>query len=272
MGLALRRCFRMVDLAFVAGAGLLCAATVKTLLAHPLQLPRVAQATEPLIRPTKAALDAAAVSRTTGLPLVPGPAATSEPASTALPVHLLGTSVSDVPELSLATIQDAARREAGVFAVGDWVQGARVVAIERLRVLVDNRGQPEVIDLEGSIVQERPGAGAPPLAAATARPREIERRALVDVASNPRVEMGKMSWAPAAPGSTAWKLARLAPDSLLAQVGLTEGDIVHNVNGTSLTDPTQAVEALARLEDATRVELQIERKGVPLRLIYHVRG
>src|SRR5207249_643681 len=69
---------------------------------------------------------------------------------------------------------------------------------------------------------------------------------------------------------TGFKLFSIVPDSLFAQVGLQNGDVIRRINGYELNSPEKALEIYQRLRDATRIELEIERGGEPLRLSYSI--
>lgn len=278
MSFAVRRFIPIADLAFVAGAAALCAAMVSTVLARPVRLPEL-PAVRLAIPTTKTALDAAAVSQVTGLPLqqsVPGP--TPAAASSSIAARILGTSVSSVPGFSLATVLDLQTQETLVVAVGDTLAGASVLEIERLRVTVDNHGRREVLDLEESVSGAPTPAAASPAASAIAPAGagkfEVDRQAVLAFAGNPGAEMTKMFWSPAVEGglTRGWRLQRLAPDSVLGKLGLVQGDVVRRINGFEVTDPGKLLEVLNRLKDATRIELEIDRNGAAQRLEYRVRG
>lgn len=55
------------------------------------------------------------------------------------------------------------------------------------------------------------------------------------------------------------------------KLGLRSGDAVTRINGLPLTTPEEGLEAYTRLRNATRIELEIERAGRPLRRTYWIR-
>ena len=61
---------------------------------------------------------------------------------------LLGTTAARVPEFSVASVEDVAQREILALRIGDRVAGARVVRIERRRVVIDNGGVRELLTLD----------------------------------------------------------------------------------------------------------------------------
>jgi general secretion pathway protein C len=61
------------------------------------------------------------------------------------------------------------------------------------------------------------------------------------------------------------------PGTLLAAIGLENGDQLKNINGFDLTNPERMLEAFARLRAAERLTMQVERKGSVVNLDYNVR-
>jgi general secretion pathway protein C len=70
--------------------------------------------------------------------------------------------------------------------------------------------------------------------------------------------------------SKGFKLFAMRPDSLYTRLGLKNGDILQRINGSSLDDPTRALDAYHQLRGASRIELEIERDGQVLRKAYTV--
>ena len=54
------------------------------------------------------------------------------------------------------------------------------------------------------------------------------------------------------------------------QLGLRQGDIVTEINGTALTNPTEGARIFSELGDAQSVTVTIERNGVPQSLTLDV--
>ncbi len=68
---------------------------------------------------------------------------------TKLKLRLHGTAASDPHEFSVAIIEDIDRRERITVSVNDTIaNGAKVVRIERRRVVIDNRGVQEAISMD----------------------------------------------------------------------------------------------------------------------------
>jgi general secretion pathway protein C len=67
------------------------------------------------------------------------------------------------------------------------------------------------------------------------------------------------------------RLTGIQPGALLNLIGLENGDQVQTVNGFDVTNPTTALEALARLQQAPHLTVVLSRAGAPMTLSYDVR-
>ncbi|MDC0746506.1 hypothetical protein [Polyangium mundeleinium] len=66
------------------------------------------------------------------------------------------------------------------------------------------------------------------------------------------------------------KLFGMRPSSVLATLGLQNGDLVLDLGGYALTGPDLALEAYAKLKGAKKVEMTIERRGATQKFVYRV--
>jgi glucose/arabinose dehydrogenase len=69
-------------------------------------------------------------------------------AESKLKLRLLGTTAVEPAELSVASIEDVSTRKVEALRVGDAISGARLVRVERHRVVLDNGGKLEQISLD----------------------------------------------------------------------------------------------------------------------------
>src|SRR5512133_3919371 len=105
--------------------------------------------------------------------------ATAAPVRTDLRLALVASVLSDQPRWSLATLLDLGTREANIYGVGDAVQGATLVGLQRVRedrdatgngfkvvAILCNAGTKEFVDFEeGAGGGEGPNVGVAPLPA-----------------------------------------------------------------------------------------------------------
>ncbi|HVK69322.1 MAG TPA: hypothetical protein VM694_32920 [Polyangium sp.] len=66
------------------------------------------------------------------------------------------------------------------------------------------------------------------------------------------------------------KVFGIRPSSVLATLGLQNGDVVIDLGGYKLTGPDLALEAYSKLRGAKKVEMAIERRGATQKFVYRV--
>ena len=96
-------------------------------------------------------------------------------------------------------------------------------------------------------------------------------RELVDaLLMNPYDELAKVRMVPT-PDMSGMKLERLASDSVLARVGVAQGDVISAINGVSITNVADASNALNSLMAGSRFDVTVMRGGKPVELRYQVK-
>ncbi len=251
---------------------------------------------------TKASLDLKAVAKLVGLkvpepePEVKAPTQplvdlNAAPVKSGLRVRLLGTLVSDsTPQWSIASIQDVVTLKSNTYMVEDLIQGAKVLEIERLRVIVLNNNRREYIDNTAG-----DGSGAPPPPVQVIKPINDAPPASVALGGSikqidennyeiPRAEIDKTlsnlndvaMQARIVPAfkdgqATGFKLFSIRPDSIYSKIGVQNGDVIRRINGYDLNSPEKALEIYSKLKEASRIDIEIERNGATQRKTYNVR-
>lgn len=66
------------------------------------------------------------------------------------------------------------------------------------------------------------------------------------------------------------KVTGIKPGSVLAQIGIENGDRLESVNGYEMSDPQRMLEAYARLRIADRLVLRVSRGGKPAEIRYTI--
>ncbi len=311
MELFFRKYFWVVNLAFLLAAAYLSARTVNVFVGAALA-PGADLAQGPATQTVsltaaiqKVSLAAEAVSKVTGIELPKPEEVVAEEAEPALPdldtqeavktglrVRLLGTMVANLPEWSLASIEDVAAKTATVYMVGDKIQNADIIEIELKRVIINNNGRKEYIDDEAGDGSTHVAAPAiPPVAvAANTRPPPSSgvgagiRETGQDTYEIPREEINKAlgnlndiaMQARIVPAfkdgvATGFKLFSIRPDSLYTKIGIQNGDIIRRINGFEINSPDKALEVYTKLKESNRIEIEVDRNGSAVRKTYNVR-
>ena len=112
--------------------------------------------------------------------------------------------------------------------------------------------------------QELDFSGLEPASGAV--PRELVDALLM----NPYDELAKVRMVPT-PDMSGMKLESLASDSVLARVGVAQGDVISAINGVSITNVADASNALNSLMAGSRFDVTVMRGGKPVELRYQVK-
>jgi general secretion pathway protein C len=307
MELYFRNYFWTVNLVFIALVALIIARTanlfVETKLAA-LPTGQSKQQARPKPAEATARLDMERLAKLTGLPIpvpevavrepeMPAVDMNAAPVKSGLRVKLLGTLLASQPEWSIASIQDVVQNVSTTYMVDDMIQGAKVLEIERKRVIILNNGRREYID-------DQPGSGdafvaAPPVVAspavAQAQPAapagkfgegirtlneneyEVPRAEIDRTLSNLNDVAMQARIVPAFKDGVAqgFKLFSIRPDSIYSKIGIQNGDVIKRINGYDLNSPEKALEIYGKLKEASRVDIEIERNGASMRKTYSIR-
>ncbi|WP_163996781.1 type II secretion system protein GspC [Pyxidicoccus caerfyrddinensis] len=302
MELFFRKYFWTVNLLFILLVALLAARTVNLFVESaiaPVPSGTATRAPTQARRPEAAlaSLDMNRLSRLTGIkipepevavrePETPQVDPNAPPVKSGLRVKLLGTLVAGNPDWSFASIQDMVTQRSQTYMVGNALQGATVQEIERERVIILNNGRREYID-------GQPGDGAfvppsPPVAVANTTPPPGNGSGIRATSDNeyevPRAEIDKTlnnlndvamqaRIVPAFKDGQAvgFKLFSIRPDSIYSKIGVQNGDVIRRINGFDLNSPEKALEVYSKMKDASRIEIEIERNGAPIKKSYNVR-
>jgi general secretion pathway protein C len=161
-----------------------------------------------------------------------------------------------------------------VVAAGENAFGGKVVSVSLQGVVVDFDGQLSTLRLAAAPVPTTP---APTAVAATGRPTEdpdtparkmvradVERRLgvemnriLTDTALTPVTEDGRM---------VGVAISRIAQGSLLTEAGLRVGDVITEINGTSIDGPATLMSLYPRLQSEKVINATVLRGGRPVSL------
>lgn len=179
---------------------------------------------------------------------------------------LKGTIASDVPEFSVAVIADGTE-EQKVYSIGDSVgSGATLHAVYAERVVLNENGA--LTNLRLPI--EFPAVAASPARRTTLTTRQRARNdnpnslqnvvaenltKLTDVIRpTPYLVNGEQAGYRVYPGRNRQQFAAL---------GLRPGDLIKDIDGQALTDPSQAMQIFQSLGTADQVTVTVERNGQP---------
>ena len=302
MELVLQRYSWALDaLAVVLGA-YLAARTVNTVVAgaiapQPSLVQQAGAAPQAAGQPQRVELDADKVAKLFDVPLPKPPPAGAQseaqqpqrpgwnPVPVRSPLHgtLIGTAMAEPARYSLCQIINPDANDTQVYGIGDKYQGARIYAIEKERVLIDHDGVNEYIDDSGAAT---PNLGVVPIPGVQPQAQQggegvkqlsenqyvVARSEINSALTNLSDLATKARIVPSFKNGVAngFKLFSIVPDSLYAKIGVQNGDVIRRINGYEMNSPDKALEIYQKLRDASRIEIEIERRGETLRKTYSI--
>ena len=204
---------------------------------------------------------------------------------TSLPIELLGTIYLGDPLISLATVRDKTYAEADIYRVGDAIYGnedATVALVERQKIVINNNGVKECIDLDKSKVDVAsdgfpvaPGEGFGEVAGGGT---EISiETAFVEGELGPGftkiVDSARLVPNPIDSGGlNGFKIFAIKGGTLFARVGLQNGDVITRVNDTSMTQAEEGFAMYKAFQEGGEVRIQLLRGGVtPQNIVVRVK-
>jgi general secretion pathway protein C len=187
----------------------------------------------------------------------------TEVPETRLSLQLRGVITNDVAEYAVAIIADNRGRDQ-IYRVGQQVPGgARLHAVQSEQVVLNRAGTLESLRLPRDFAATAGGQNARP--AGVIRPTQAPTSSVRDVISDnaaqiteiirvqPYMEGGSMRGYRVYPGRNRQQFTAL---------GLQPGDLVVEINGQPMNDPSRGMQIFAELGDADSVSITFEREGV----------
>lgn len=200
-----------------------------------------------------------------------------------LNVQLVGTIYLE-SGTSVATLQEQGYSESDIYKEGDLIVGndqATIVKIERNRVILNNNGIKECLELASS--GPKNAASGFPDVSASQPPPDMSNGTAPDPGSSGgggevtleekyvQDELGPgfgtiIQKARLVPNTTdnqmnGFKIFAIDQSSMLGKIGFQNGDIITQVNETSLKQPEQGFAVYQALQDEREVRFHILRRG-----------
>lgn len=207
---------------------------------------------------------------------------------TRLNLKLLGTVVGDVYENTYAIIEDGNTRKQDVYQLGDTVQEATIIEIDRHRVVLKNGDREEVLESfqEGKI--SKSSRSSPQQTSRRPRRRStqaesvrqvdqntwrVSREAVLEQIENINQFMTEVRVVPHFKNGKpdGFRIASIKPQSFLESLGLRTGDVLKGVNGLTINSPEEAFRAYQQIQTQSTITLDIERNNSLQTFTFEVR-
>jgi general secretion pathway protein C len=220
---------------------------------------------------------------------------------TELPLKLWGTIASDNPALAWASIEEVGANASAAFRVGDQIQTATVVGIERRRVVLLENGNRRALSLDDDTdlsagpaprtvssstpSRERPSRRTSSSAAARKSMRdrtrqlaedrvEVEQPDNVVVQNNPAALYSQARILPRVDenGQVAGlEISAIQAGSLFEQAGIQDGEVITEIDGVPVSNMGKSAQIMSALTDQGEVNLTLESPdGTPRSLPFGV--
>jgi len=196
--------------------------------------------------------------------------------ATRLQLELLGTVAGD-GAYNYAIIEEKDKKKQRLFKVGDSVGNATLARVMRNAVVL------RVGDIDEVLKMKRPEERAPSRAerapgrlppATEARdtgipppdsgPQADVLNILTQARLSPHISMGSSG----KPDGVA--VSNIRPGSVLQNIGLVNGDVIQEVNGKGISNPSDIVDAYKDLKPGATISVKIRRMGKQVTLNYNM--
>ena len=171
-----------------------------------------------------------------------------------------------------AVIEDKKNREQALYEVGDRVQEATVKKIMRHGVVLHYNGKDQILEMEDptgspSRAAVRPTSKSVPVPPVLNRVFQEglgsdELAALMrEVKIRPHFSEGEPD---------GLMVYGIRPNSVFRQIGLRNGDVIKDVNGTSIVTVEDALNLYTEIKEADDAKITLLRRGKEQEITYHM--
>lgn len=181
---------------------------------------------------------------------------------TGLDLKLWGT-VSGPDTVSYAVIEIGSNRIQHLFRTGDVLQNAKIIQIEKEKVILDTDGKMAVLTLQKWETESKPSSGPNPPSQAAGNQNRIQlKRSQIDEAIQdinalmkqvriiPNFTQGKPD---------GLKITGVMTGSFFNQIGLQSGDIILGVDGKPIESVDDALKLYTGMKTADSLSLNLRR-------------
>ncbi len=200
------------------------------------------------------------------------------PLNLASKLKLLGVVMGDREGVS-AIVEELASKRQLFFRLHDQIPDiGEISEIRRDGMVVRQGDQQELLELAASQIEKPPSAPAPAASAVTSAPaipsRTVLDRRVVEQAMDDLPKL--LSQARAVPNlvngaMNGFRLDYIAPSSFYEKIGLKYGDILQQVNGVDIRDPSTILTLFQQLRNERAVKLDVLRNNQRTTMNFEIR-
>ena len=178
-----------------------------------------------------------------------------EPTNLKLTLWGTVTGTSDV----WAVIEDKNARQQALYQVGDMVQGAQIKKILRHEVILNFQGKDQVLAMQTERSGQTVAASQVTAPAAMASNRFQAGPILENAGEIMKQIKFRPYFSQGAPDGL--MVYGIRPDSIFRQIGLRNGDIVKEINGTPIVSPADGMNMLMEIQGTEEIDMTVLRRG-----------
>jgi len=197
--------------------------------------------------------------------------------ATRLQIDLLGTVAGD-GTYNYAIIEEKDKKKQRLLKVGDTIGNATLARVMRNAVVLKVGDREEVLkmkkpeDRAPARAERIPGRVPPPAAEArdtgTPPPESGSQADVLNILTqarlSPHISMGSSG----KPDGVA--VSNIRQGSVLQNIGLVNGDVIQEVNGKAISNPSDIVDAYKDLKPGSTISVKIRRMGKQVTLNYNM--
>ncbi|MFO7750102.1 MAG: type II secretion system protein N [Desulfobacteraceae bacterium] len=190
---------------------------------------------------------------------------------TDLDLKLWGTVTGD-EHGACAVIEDKKTNSQALYKIGDAIQSAVVRKILRHRVVLNNNGKDQILEMDMEDRISGPVKKTVPGPAENAENITLDRSLVNRSMENINTLMKQVRIRPHFSGGKpdGMLLYGIKNDSLFKKMGLRNGDIIMGVDGKKIRSVDDALALYQNLKNASGVDMQIKRRGRIKEINYNV--
>lgn len=200
-------------------------------------------------------------------------------------LRLLATVAGD-EEVACAVIENIKTKIQDLYKTGDIIEGAQVERIERNRIVLFNRGQREVLNLyvadgvsvpvaksaEPVMAQKKPSA-AEIVTIISPTEREINKKAFLAKVGGTEAILRTVDAAPYIVNGKekGIRITGLEDLSMARYIGFENGDVIQNINGSTVTNRRKAFQILRKVRSQSSLNIQLLRNKKKKELLFGIK-
>jgi len=170
-----------------------------------------------------------------------------------------------------AVIEDKKLRKQSLYEVGDSIQGAKIKKILRHEVILTYQGKDQVLEMEiddKNVSKSRSSAGKTNL-----NPISINKALMNDSSGSTNVLTREVKFRPhfTEGEPDGLMVYGIRPNSVFRQMGLRNGDIIKDINGTPIVSAEDASSLFTVINEADTARVTLFRRGKIKELLYQNR-